>query len=137
MATHDSNGAFPAAQFEVSVHWSDQQPAVVARLDRAQARDLVERLAKSAPDEVDAAGLGKKASSVSLLMGIQAFYRLTFQSDSTLSLADIDGGLWAIPTRSVQSVRVRIVYASPAEAERDVIPMHRRRARDQGAGVSL
>ena len=43
MATHESNAASPAAQFEVSVHWSDQQPAVVARLDQAQARDLVER----------------------------------------------------------------------------------------------
>jgi hypothetical protein len=137
MATHEFDGAAPTAQFEVSVHWSDQQPAVVARLDRAQARDLVKRLAQSAPGEVEPADLGPKASSVSLLMGIQAFYRLIFQSDSTLSLADVDGGLWAIPARSVRSVRVRLVSASPAGVEPDVIPMRRARVRDQGAGASL
>ena len=90
MATHESNGAFPAAQFEVSVHWSDQQPAVVARLDRSQTSDLVARLAEAAPGEVGSTGLGPRASAASLLLGIQAFYRLTFQSDSTLSLADVE-----------------------------------------------
>jgi hypothetical protein len=109
MATQKPQGSAALVQYEISVHWSDQRPAVVARLDQAQARELVERLAVLAPREVDLVGLGSGADPVALLMGLQAFYRLTVQRDGCLALADIDGGLWTIPARSVQSVRVRAI----------------------------
>ena len=87
-------------------------------------------------------GLGPDPDSVSLLMGIQSFYRLTFQSDSTLSLADIDGGLWAIPARSVQGVRVRMVSPTTAAmadaaAESHVIPLRRPRLRGESGAEAL
>ena len=126
MATHGSPQAATAVQFEISVHWSDQRPAVVARLDHEEARDLVERLAHAAPREVDLAGAASGRDPVALLMGLQAFYRLTFERDGCLALADVDGGLWTIPARSVRSVRVRLAdVAEAVEGEPDVIPIVR------------
>jgi hypothetical protein len=126
MATHGSPQAAMAMQFEISVHWSDRRPAVVARLDHEEARDLVQRLARVAPGEVDLAGAVSDLDPMVLLMGLQAFYRLTFERDGCLALADVDGGLWTIPARSVQSVRVRLAdVASDVHRESDVIPIHR------------
>ncbi len=126
MATHGSPQAAMAMQFEISVHWSDRRPAVVARLDHEEARDLVQRLARVAPGEVDLAGAVSDPDPMVLLMGLQAFYRLTFERDGCLALADVDGGLWTIPARSVQSVRVRLAdVASDVHRESDVIPIHR------------
>jgi hypothetical protein len=126
MATHTSPQAAGVVQFEISVHWSDQRPAVVARLDREEARDLVERLAHVAPGEVDLTSAAPDPDSMLLLMGLQAFYRLTFERDGCLALADVDGGLWTIPARSVQSVRVRLADVPKAiDQDPNVIPIDR------------
>jgi len=126
MATHTSPQAAGVVQFEISVHWSDKRPAVVARLDHEEARDLVERLAHVAPGEVDLAGAAPDPDSMVLLMGLQAFYRLTFERDGCLALADVDGGLWTIPARSVQSVRVRLADMPKAiDQDPNVIPIDR------------
>ena len=137
MATQVSPPAATAVQFEISVHWSDRRPAVVARLDHEEARDLVERLARAAPGEVDLADAALDLDPMALLMGLQAFYRLTFQRDGCLALADVDGGLWTIPARSVQSVRVRLAaVAETADQEPDVIPIHRSGTSSAASAIS-
>lgn len=98
------------AEFEICVHWSDREPPVVSRMGADAVRDLVALLAASVPDELPG---GRVVPAVddpwSLLLGLQAFYRTVLAGDGAVAVAGADGGLWTIPVRRVQGVRVRMV----------------------------
>jgi len=98
------------AEFEIAVHWSDQEPPVVSRMGASAVRELVALLAASVPDELPS---GRTVPATddpwALLMGLQAFYRTVLSGDGAVALASTDGGLWTIPARSVRGVRVRMV----------------------------
>ena len=98
------------AEFEIAVHWSDQEPPVLSRMGANAVRELVALLAASVPDELPA-GRAVPATDDpwALLMGLQAFYRTILAGDGAVALAATDGGLWTIPARVVRGVRVRMV----------------------------
>ena len=103
-------------EFEIAVHWSDREPPVVSRMGAGAVRDLVALLAASVPDELPAGRVVPATDDPwSLLLGLQAFYRTVLAGDGAVAVAGADGGLWTIPVRQVQGVRVRMV---PAEAAR-------------------
>ena len=97
-------------EFEICVHWSDREPPVVSRMGAGAVRDLVALLAASVPEELPA---GRRVPAVddpwALLLGLQAFYRTVLAGDGAVAVAGTDGGLWTIPARRVQGVRVRMV----------------------------
>ena len=99
-----------STEFEITVHWSDREPPIVSHLGADAARDLVALLAASVPAELPA---GRAAPGVdepwALLLGLQAFYRVLLAGDGAVALAGADGGLWTVPARAVQGVRVRMV----------------------------
>ncbi len=106
-----------SAEFEIAVHWSDRQPPVVARMGATAVRDLVALLAASVPDELPAGRAVPEADDPwSLLLGLQAFYRTVLAGDGAVALAGSDGGLWTIPVRHVQGVRVRVVAGADGGA---------------------
>ena len=82
MATQQHQAATPSPSYEITVHWSEREPAIVSRLDRGQAYELVERLARTAPDQLGEPGVDEAPEPTRLLMGLQAFYRLTVQAGS-------------------------------------------------------
>ena len=90
-----------AAEFEISVHWSDREPPVVSRMGAGAVRELVALLAGRHVPAAD--------DPFALLMGLQAFYRTVLAGDGAVAVAAMDGGLWTIPARAVKGVRVRMV----------------------------
>ena len=103
-------------EFEIEVHWSDRSPAVIARIATPQARELISQLERLAPGEMARLPDRDQADPARLLFGLQAFYRLVLQRDGCIALAGTDGGLWTIPARVVQGVRVRLVRSEVAVA---------------------
>ena len=99
-----------AAEFGISVHWSDREPPVVSRMGAGAVRELIALLAARVPDELPAGRHVPAADDpFALLMGLQAFYRTVLAGDGAVALVAMDGGLWTIPARAVQGVRVRMV----------------------------
>lgn len=102
-------------EFEISVHWSDRRPPVVSRMGADAVRDLVALLAASVPDELPGGRVVPGTDHPwALLLGLQAFYRTVLAGDGAVAIAGTDGGLWTIPVRQVQGVRVRMI---PADGE--------------------
>jgi hypothetical protein len=113
------------AEFEIVVHWSDREPPIVSRLGADAARDLVALLAAGIPDELPAGRAVPDADDPwSLLLGLQAFYRVVLSGDGAVAIAARDGGLWTVPARVVKGVSVRMVPPTPGQ-----------RARSRPAGV--
>ena len=127
MATRTDRPQTIAPQLEVSVHWASSETPVVARLELAQARELIGRLSLMTPEDpaVIAAMQGTDASR--LLLGLQAFHRIVLNRDGCIALADVDGGVWTIPARSVDAIRVRLV-AGITQAGRAPDPVALQRA---------
>lgn len=97
-----------APQLEVSVHWAAHEPPVVARLDLAEARELVDRLSLADPDDAGVAEAMTGDHPARLLLGLQAFYRIVLERDGCVALGDAEGRLWTIPARSVNAVTVQL-----------------------------
>ncbi len=135
MATPRTRHHTIAPQLEVSVHWASSATPVVARLDLAQARELIGRLSLLDPDDAGVTAAMKGTHPSSLLLGLQAFFRIVLERDGSIALADVDDGLWTIPARSVDAVRVQLV-AGVARTGSDPDPVTLQRAFAQADGRS-
>ncbi len=109
MATRTDSHHTIAPQLEVSVHRAAAEAPVTARLELAQARELIGRLSLMAPEDTALAAAMKGTEASRLLLGLQAFHRIVLERDGCIALADVEGGLWTIPARSVSAIRVRLV----------------------------
>jgi len=98
-----------APQLEVSVYRASSEEPVVARLELAQARELIGRLSLMAPDDPVVSAAMKGTDATRLLLGLQAFHRIVLERDGCIALADVEGALWTIPARSVEAIRVGLV----------------------------
>ena len=108
MATRADRPQTITPQLEVSVHWTSGEAPVVARLELAQARELIGRLSLMTPTDPAVTAAMKGTDASRLVLGLQAFHRIVLERDGCIALADVDGGVWTIPARSVNAIRVRL-----------------------------
>lgn len=116
MATPARPNGTIAPRLEVSVHWDSGKPPVVARLDLAEARELVDRLSLLDPEDAGVAEAMKGDHPTRLLLGLQAFYRIVLERDGCVALGDAEGRLWTIPARSVKAVTVQLTAGAVRSA---------------------
>jgi len=137
MATSTNGHHTIAPQLEVRVYWTSAEAPVTARLELAQARELIGRLALMAPDDTGLAAAMKGAEASRLLLGLQAFHRILLERDGCIALEDVEGGLWTIPARSVNAINVRLVTGvSRGRSELDPVALQRAFAPAEGQADS-